>query len=100
MLPALVGRTGSVLEVPLPRQDHRGAALVGQVDGLLVADGAAGVDDGGDAGVEQDRGAVGEGEEGVAGGDGGFGVLRAGLGGGDEIGRAAWRERGESSGGG
>ncbi len=57
-------------EVPEAAQEAGDVVLVAEVQGVLVAFGAAGVDDGGDAGFDQEFGAVGEGEEGVAGGEG------------------------------
>ena len=38
-------------EVPHPREHHREAGLVGGGDHVFVADGAAGLDDGGGAGA-------------------------------------------------
>ena len=51
-------------------EDHRKPLAVRGFDDLVVAHGAAGLDDGGYAGFGQRLHAVGEGEEGVAGGDG------------------------------
>ncbi len=53
---------------------------VGGFDHLFVADGAAGLDDGGDAGRRRRLDAVGEGEEGVGGHDGAPGLLAGGAG--------------------
>ena len=52
-------------EVPLPRGHQGDVAAVAEVDGVLVLFAAAGVDDGGDAGVDEQFRPVGEGEEGV-----------------------------------
>ncbi len=51
-------------------EDHGDAQSVGGVDDLGVADGAAGLDDGGCAGLGDGFEAVGEWEEGVGGGYG------------------------------
>jgi hypothetical protein len=61
-----------VPEVTVLREDHRDASLLAGLDHLGVALGAAGLDDGGGAGLDRQLGAVGEGEEGV-GGEGGAG---------------------------
>ena len=55
--------------MPRTREDHRHAAFVAEFDRVLVAFAAARLDDGGDAGVDQDLRAVVEGEEGVGGSD-------------------------------
>jgi hypothetical protein len=57
----------SVPEVPVLREHHRDAGLLAGLDHLGVAFGAAGLDDGGGAGLNRQLGAVGEGEEGVGG---------------------------------
>lgn len=57
-------------EMAKPGGQAGDAALVAEIKRLLIALAAAGVDDGADAGVDQDLRAVGEGEEGVAEGDG------------------------------
>src|SRR4051812_35781845 len=57
-------------EVPFAGEDHGNVALVRCLDDLSVADGAAGLDDRGDAGVREEVEAVAEGEEGVGGGVG------------------------------
>ncbi len=49
--------------------DQGDVVAVAEVDGFLIFFAAAGVDDGGDAGVDEEFGAVGEGEEGVGAGD-------------------------------
>src|SRR4051812_20024149 len=59
----------SMFEMSLSREHHRGAEAVDQVDGLLILHRAARLDDRGDAGFEEQLGAVGEREEGIAGRD-------------------------------
>ena len=59
-----------VLEVALAGEDHRHVVRVGGGDGFVVADGAAGLDDGGDARFGGRLDAVREREEGVGGHDG------------------------------
>src|SRR6202008_1331746 len=58
---------GSVTEEPAPGEDHGDAVLVRRGDHFLVADGAAGVDDGADPGLRRGVHAVAEGEEGIRG---------------------------------
>src|SRR5688500_10485473 len=53
---------GSVLEVAAAGEDHRHMVAVGDLDGHLVADAAAGLDDRRDAGLCRDLDAVREGE--------------------------------------
>ena len=60
-------------EMPNPRHDEGDVVLVADGDGFVVLDGAAGLDDGGDARFGGGFGAVGEGEEGVAGESGTLG---------------------------
>ena len=48
---------------------HGDAGGLGGLNDLPVADGAAGLDDGAHAGVKEHLEAIGEGEEGVGGGD-------------------------------
>ena len=59
----------SVREVARTGEVHRDARGLRRFDGLGVADGSAGLDDGLDAGVDEDLKAVGEGEERVGRGD-------------------------------
>jgi hypothetical protein len=59
-----------VKEVPASREDHRQAVAVGRFYDFVVTDGASGLDDRAYTGFGQRIYAVGEGEEGVAGGDG------------------------------
>src|SRR4051794_27675777 len=54
-------------EVASPGEDHGEVVLVAGGQGLVVAPGAAGLDDGRDAGPGGEVGAVAEGEEGVGG---------------------------------
>ena len=54
--------------MPLPRGDQRHVVAVAQANRLLILLAAAGVDDGGDAGGDEEIGGVGEGEEGVGAG--------------------------------
>src|SRR5690606_15474428 len=75
----------SELEVADAGGEAGDAAGVAEVEGVLVAPGAAGVDDDGDAGVDEDARAVVEGEEGVADRDRAVGA-GAGLVGGDAAG--------------
>src|SRR5438105_218149 len=63
------GRRSLVPEVTLSGEDHRRAGLVDGGQDLLVADGAARLDDGRDARVQAHRRAVREGEERVRGQD-------------------------------
>ena len=58
-----------MLEVAHAGEEHGHAVFVGGSDGFFVPDGAAGLDDGGDAGSGRGVNAVSEGEEGVAGHD-------------------------------
>src|SRR5436190_12014280 len=62
-------------EMPGPGEVHRDAGLVRRLDGELVADRAARLDDGLDTGVDEDLRAVLEGEERVGGGHGSGGAL-------------------------
>ena len=55
-------------EMPFAGGDDGDVVAVGKVDGVLILLAAAGVDDGGDAGVDEEFGAVGEREEGVGAG--------------------------------
>ncbi len=55
-----------VSEVARAGEDHGHAAFVGGGDDFFVADGAAGLDGAGGAGVGGGEESVGEGEEGVA----------------------------------
>ena len=71
----LSGRRRSVEEVPLPGEVHRDAGRCGRGDHVLVADGAARLDDRPHAGGDEDLGAVGEREERVRGGDGAGGAV-------------------------
>ena len=57
-------------EMTPPGKDHREPVAIGSLDDLVVAYGAAGLDDGRYAGLCQSLHAIGEGEEGVACGDG------------------------------
>ena len=52
-------------EMALVGEDHGDVGVVGGGDDVVVSFGAAGLDDGSDAGVGGDFDAVGEGEEGV-----------------------------------
>ena len=54
------------MEQPDAAEGHRDVVLVAGVDDLLVADGAAGLDDGGHAGTAGALDVVAEGEEGIA----------------------------------
>src|SRR5687767_4295225 len=58
---------GLVLEVTASGEDHRHVVAIGHLDGHLVADAAAGLDDRGDPGLRRDLDAVREGEVGVGG---------------------------------
>src|SRR6188508_1567965 len=60
----------SVLEMAAAREDHCHVVAVGDLDRHLVADAAAGLDDGRHPRLGCDLDAVGEGEIGVAGHDG------------------------------
>src|SRR5260370_40299388 len=65
-------RSGAGLAVPevsYPGENHGDAELVGGGDDLRVADGASRLDDGGGAGFGHGFEAIGEGEEGIGGGD-------------------------------
>ena len=64
------GGRSAMAEVPDAGERHGDAAAVGGFDDLWVADGAAGLNDGGGPGVGDDLETVGKGEEGVGGGDG------------------------------
>ena len=68
--------TGSVEEVPRPREVHRDAGLLRGRDDLLVADRTAGLDDARYAGLDEDLEPVVEREERVARGDRALGPLR------------------------
>jgi hypothetical protein len=59
-----------MFEVPPAGEDQGGAAGVDEIDGILILERAAGMDDGGDAGVKEQLRSVGEREKSVAGGDG------------------------------
>src|SRR3954447_13135373 len=76
---------GSVEEVAGAGEVHGDAGFGGGFDGCFVADGAAGLDDCLDAAFDQDLEAVGEGEEGVGGGNGADGAV-AGPGDGEAAG--------------
>src|ERR1035437_10988914 len=67
---SFVANSFSMREMAFAGGDQGDVVAVGEVDGFLVFFGAAGVDDGGDAGVDEEFGGVGEGEEGVGAGDG------------------------------
>ena len=56
-----------MFEVAVAGEDHADIVLVAAVDGFLVADGASGLDDGGDAGFVGQFHAVIEGEESIRG---------------------------------
>ena len=56
-----------MFKVAVAGEDHADVVFVAAVDGLLVADGATGLDDGGDAGLVGQFHAVVEGEESVGG---------------------------------
>ena len=55
--------TALMPEMPRAREHHGDAVVVGGLDHLVVAHGAAGLDHGGGAGFDRDQEAVGEGKE-------------------------------------
>ena len=57
-----------MLEMPLAGQDHRGASVIHQIDCVFVFERPTRVNDGGDAGIQEQFGAIGEREKRVAGG--------------------------------
>ena len=61
-------------EMALAGEDHRCAGFVGGFDGFQISQRAAGLDDRGDAGVQEQLRAVGERKKRIAGGDGVFGA--------------------------
>ena len=67
-------------KMPDPGKHHGEAMFVGGGDDVFVADGAAGLDDGGDAGLSGHIHVVCEGEEGVGCQDGAFGIQTGFLG--------------------
>ena len=71
LLPLLAVRSSwcfhLMLEMPQPRKDHGYAVSVAGFNGKLIVDGAAGLDNGPDAGCCRGFNHIGEGEKGVRG---------------------------------
>ena len=62
-------------EVTVPREDHRHTGLVGTLDGEVVANRAARLDERRDASIAQNLERVGEGQERVTRGNGALGLI-------------------------
>ena len=64
-----------MLEMPLTGCDHRRAGLIDDVDAVGVLERSAGVNNGGDTGLEQELGRIGKGEKSIGSGDAPFDAI-------------------------